>query len=166
MTDYATGYPLSEQSIQHRRIPHTQDGEKAGSRDQEKSTRSGPQCPLGQGLCPWDFRLQKPSQGSLSQVKPLGLPACQHSLIHRWMWYRKKRPSTWSSARFILSPAGAPISHCSRCWSSSATRCENTEGRVVYKLGPTLASQSAQGKGELSSLLQVSGLPSPTMTGT
>lgn len=131
-----------------------------------KAPGLGPTALLGQGLCPWEFRLQNPSQGSLSQVKPLGLPSCQHSLIHRWMWYRKKRPSTWSSARFILSPAGAPISHCSRCWSSSATCCEDTEGYVVYKLGPTVASPSAQGKGELSYLLQVSGLPSPMMMGT
>lgn len=47
---------------------------------------------------------------------------CYNSLIQRWMWYRKKRPRTWSRARFIFSPAGAPISHCSSSSSSLATR--------------------------------------------
>lgn len=49
-------------------------------------------------------------------------PVCLcDSLIQRWMWYRKKRPSTWSRARFIFRPAGAPISHCSSSSSSLAT---------------------------------------------
>lgn len=58
------------------------------------------------------------SMMSSAQCVPLCL--CD-SLIQRWMWYRKKRPSTWSRARFIFRPAGAPISHCSSSSSSLAT---------------------------------------------
>ena len=120
---------LVEQGYTHthaRARTHTHGTKREESRDQGDGW--GPTQP---GLSPGYTGFRSRVGGGVT-----GARGSCHSLIHRCRWYRKKRPRTWSSARFIFSPAGAPISHCRRCWSSSATCWRDAGGARSLSAAP------------------------------